>query len=128
MAAVMSIEAQVEQVVAEFDRILWKTPQVLLRDLRVGDYVIHLVSPARVTKVTSAHVETTIDKYPLYWTHQRVSRITEDDARYVVANWEAWSVWMIAGVEGVLKCALKAQTAVTVADTPTQMSLFEVAS
>lgn len=120
----MNIEAQVEAMCAEFERILWDSPQVLLRDLRAGDYVIYLVSPARVTKITKTHVETTLDNHPLYWTHQTMSRITEADARYVATNWDGWRVWMIAGKEGMLKCALKAQeNAHTM--TPTQLELFE---
>jgi hypothetical protein len=102
------LETQVEAMCAEFERIMWDTPQVLLHDLKVGDYVLYLVSFSRVTKITKTHVETTQDKHPLYWTHQTMGRITEADARYVATNWDAWRVWVIAGKEGMLKCALKA--------------------
>lgn len=100
----MTTEEKLELADREFRRILNDTPHVLYKHLNKGDIVIDIVTPQKVTMVCKKYVRLSGGtKLWKYWTYSTVNLISAQDADFIKANWEAYRIWLLHGLEGLRK-------------------------
>lgn len=113
----MDVSALIAEIDREFARITKTNAD--MRDLRPGDYIHVLMCLEQVKRVIGNRIITTHGEYTHYSTDWRVARLSKVDAQYLHDNSRAMAIWMIAGVDGLRKCARPVAEIV-----PVQMSMF----
>lgn len=93
--------ASIELLAQRFAEIMAK-PQKPLPEFKVGEFFISFIAPDKVKRVTKKYLVGVSDRYP-FRLYLRATEITETDARFLVANWNAYRIWLLYGVKGMLK-------------------------
>lgn len=86
-------------------------------DLSPGDYFIALVAPDRVRSTSKTKHTMTGASGDKFFSYQAVTKITEDDARFILEWWQAYRVWLIHGLDGLNRCRI---------ETPVQLPLLGI--
>lgn len=108
-------------MIAELDREFTRITKANadMRDLRPGDYIHVLMGLEQVKRVTDMQIITTHGEYVHYGREWRIARMPKADAQYLHDNSRALAIWMIAGVDGLRKCARPVAQVV-----PVQLPMF----